>query len=636
MLKANHVLTRVRSYPLLPDLLSLAGGMVYVAQTFSYIFTSRGMLDEGLYLLKGWFYATGQYAPFQDYGPLTNHMPLAFLIPGSVMKWFGANLLSGRVYAAVLGLVGLACLWWLARRLSGKWWAAFAVWGLALNVALVRIYSLALSQVLVAALLILVLLLSVRRNPTPWQLGLAGALCGAMLMVRINMFPFAILWVLYIFWQHSRRLGLLALGSVALVPVLIHIAYWPNILRMWAYWIPEGLIAGLEPFYTPWDKYSGVEFTANWAWLGDLDDRSWNPIVSFWQGLRFNFVVMVGVLLNLLLWPKFKSWPDTFTLRTALFLNSSYLALTAIHMWASLGGQSCHEFCFSGYMAFFSSLGLLAVVVTAPHWRRTFHPAALVGLALALLLVAAGLGFGSANTTGRFVAEFELPRLGGGDAFPLWGLMENKFGMDYRDARRVLPAVAGFALAAALLLGVYAASWLRKDKGKMPVVQRAWLSLFTIGFLLAPTPLLSAGDATLQCGGNLPQAYADLGEQLRQHIQPGDLLYYHGPNSPAILMYLPGVRIFPQQLNGSFSFNDENPESSVDDLLRFGYWNQEIKESWIREADYILVEERRFAEWQPLVARMRLDTVLVTQPIEACVGKGSQQVLLRVPHEEQP
>jgi hypothetical protein len=586
------------------------------------------MLDEGLYLVKGWNFAAGQYVPFQDYGFLTNHMPLAFLIPGFVLRLFGASLLVGRLYAVVLGIGGLVALWWLVRRLSGAWWASLAVGGMALNVALVRIYSLALSQVLVAALLVLVLLLSLRREPRSWHIVLAGLLCGAMLMVRINMFPFAGLWLLYIFWQHPRRNGLIALGSLAAIPLLIHVVYWPNILRMWAYWIPPGLIPGLEQFYTPWDKYTGVEITANWVWLTNLDDRTWNPIISFWQGLRFNFVAMVGVLLNLLFWPRLKAWPDAFTFRTAVFLNVGYITLTLVHMWASLGGQSCHEFCFSGYMAFFSSLGLLAVVVTAPYWRRDFPLATQIGQGAVLLLVGAGFGFGASNTIGKTLAEFQVPRLGG-QSFPLWGFFENKFGFSYKDSRKIIPVLAGLVFALVLLVSQGA----RKLSPKLASVMNAWLALFLLGYVLSPTPLLSLGDATLQCGGNLPAAYEKLAEQLREYIHPGDLLYYHGPNSPAILLYLPGVEIFPQQLNGTFSFDDENTDANVDDLLRFGYWNEEIKQSWIGQADYILVEERRFPEWESAVKTMNLDTVYISDPIEACVGSGSKQILLRVPRD---
>ncbi|MEX1071770.1 MAG: hypothetical protein WEC37_04005 [Anaerolineales bacterium] len=617
--------TWVRSQPRLPDLLSFAGGLVYAAQSITYIFTSGSMLDEGLYLLKGWYFATGQYTPFEDYGVLTNHMPLAFLIPGYVLKWFGSTLLTGRIYAVILGLIALVALWWLARRLSGAWWAAFAVWAIALNVALVRIYSLALSQVLIAALLALVLLLSLRREPKLWHVLLAGFLCGALVMVRINMLPFAGLWLIYLFLLHGLRTSAIALGGFLFPLVVVHALYWPNILRLWVYWIPENWVPWLQQFYTPWDKFTSVNWNPGWSWLANLDDNNWNPIISFWQGLRFNFVVVVGVLLNLLFWPMHKSWPDRFSFRSAVFLNLSFVVLLLAHMWASLGGQSCHLFCFSGYIGFFTSLGLIAIVVTAPYWRRDLHWAHQLAIALVLLILAVGIGFGSGDNTGKFLAEFDIPRLSGG-SFPLWGVFDNRFGTTYRDARKVIPALAGLALAAAVLVASLIYSGRKKAAGAAPA---ALLAFFVLGYALTPTPILSGGDETLQCGGNLPRAYNEIAAQLRPLIQPSETLYYHGPNSPAILFYLPPVQIYPPQLNNVFSFNDEDTEASTDELLRFGYWNQELKDEWAVEADLVLIEARRYAEWQPMVEVGELDIVLETGSVEPCRGQDSAILLLR-------
>ena len=50
------------------------------------------VLDEGLYFEKGYLFAQGKYEPFEDYGPLTNHMPLSFMIPGWAQNIFGAGL----------------------------------------------------------------------------------------------------------------------------------------------------------------------------------------------------------------------------------------------------------------------------------------------------------------------------------------------------------------------------------------------------------------------------------------------------------------------------------------------------------------------------------------------------------------
>ncbi len=582
-------------------------------------------------MLKGWYFATGQFTPFQDYGFLTNHMPLAFLIPGYVLKWFGPTLLTARLYALVLGLLGLAAVWMVANRLAGKWWAAFAVWAVALNVAQVRIYSLALSQVLVAALVALVLLLSVRRQLMPWQALLAGLLCGVLMMVRINMFPLAGLWLAYIFVQ-QRRLVWPALGGLLLVVGIVHALYWPNILRMWAYWLPQSLFPFLEPYYTPWDKFSGYDLLPDLSWLFDLSDYRWVSIHAFWLAYRYNFIALTAVLLNLLFWPRWREWPDTFTRNTALFLNVAFIALTFVHMWAALGGQSCQAFCFSGYITFFSYLGILAMVATAPYWARNLStPRALLAL-LGLALVATGVGFATANMSGEWLANVQVPRISGG-SFPLWGLLNNKWNISLSDARVVLPAAVGM-LTGLLILGS-AWAYLRFDRKAFPasLSRSAWLAFFVLGYLLTPTPLLSLGDKTLQCGGDAIRAYEDLAVNLRRFVQPGDRLYFHGPNSPAILLYLPGVQIFPQQMNNTFAFNNEDPNADTDRLLRFGYWNQVIKERWIQEADWILVEERRYVQWEPVIEEMKLDIVLITEPLEECTGVASRQVLLRVPKD---
>lgn len=625
-MRLSGVRERIAAIPFFADWLTLIAGLVYAAQSIAYVFTSRSMLDEGLYLVKGWYFATGQYTPFQDYGALTNHMPLAFLIPGYVLKWFGASLLTGRGYAVILGLIAFIATCALARRLGGQWWAAFVAWALALNVAQVRIDSLALSQVLIAALAALMLLITLRRElSVPWT-AVAGVLAGVLVLVRINMLPLVGLWLLYIWWQHGGKAFAAGLMGFAAIFLLIHAMYWPNILRLWAYWIPQGLIPALEPFYTPWDKYTGIQITPNWAWLTNLDDTTWDPIISFWQGMRFNFVVLVGVMTNLLLWPRRKAWPDAFTFRAAIFLNIAFAVLLLVHMWAALGGQSCTEFCFSGYIAFFSGIGLTAIVVTAPYWRRDLHGAHQAAIAAVLLILGAGIGFGAADKIGKFLAELSVPSLSGG-VVELWGYFENKFGVSYRDTRKIIPALAGLAAGAGfLLLGWLAARW--KPAKSFSMVGRSMLIFLVVGFLLAPTPLLSLGDETLQCGGNLIAAYDHVGKELSGLIHPGERLYYRGPNSPAILLYLPAVQIYPAQLNNVFSFSTQEG-TDADTLQRFGYWNQQLKEQWMHEADVVLIEDRQYAEWEPLVNAGEYDTVFVSGPLEPCRGKDSSVVLLR-------
>ena len=128
-------LIRVR---FLPEGLALLGGLVYIIHTWGHIHGQSSVLDEGLYLFKGVQFALGKYQLFQDYGPLTNHMPLSFLIPGWVQVLFGTGLRTARYYALSLGILMIVGFWVTSRRLSGPWWAAFGVWAVALNPALVN------------------------------------------------------------------------------------------------------------------------------------------------------------------------------------------------------------------------------------------------------------------------------------------------------------------------------------------------------------------------------------------------------------------------------------------------------------------------------------------------------------------
>ncbi len=86
-----------------------------------------------MYVYKGWLFVTGQYPAYQDYGPLTNHMPLAFIIPGIIQKIFGPGMATARVFAFITGLVMLAGFWLAFTRLGGKWWGTFIIWVLALS-----------------------------------------------------------------------------------------------------------------------------------------------------------------------------------------------------------------------------------------------------------------------------------------------------------------------------------------------------------------------------------------------------------------------------------------------------------------------------------------------------------------------
>src|SRR4026208_323831 len=175
----QNVLASVRKIVLiswLPAFLTIAGFMGYILRALEIARTKTSFLDEGLYLYKGYLFVNGSQTPFADYGLWTNHAILSFLIPGYVQKWFGPGLETGRYFMIFVSLFTLLGLWVFARRWGNAWWAAGAVWVMALNPAEIKIHTLAVSEGLVAALLVWIVVLVVGAERPVWQVLLGAAL----------------------------------------------------------------------------------------------------------------------------------------------------------------------------------------------------------------------------------------------------------------------------------------------------------------------------------------------------------------------------------------------------------------------------------------------------------------------------
>ena len=339
-------------HPALAEGFSIAGFFFYGLDLWRLTRIQFSVLDEGLYLYKGWLFTTGTYTPFQDYGPWTNQMPLAFLIPGWVERIFGPGLQTGRTFAFVLGLLTLLALWLTARRLSNRWIAAGLVAAVALNPAATRMVSMAASQGLVACLLAWTMFLSLGEKRKPWQLLLAGLLAGTAVMVRINLLPILPLLFLYILWAHGLKAALWLLAGEVLIFGGVHVAYWPNILRLWSRWLPL-------PFLNAW---SPPPNTPTW----DPDNPLGFRVASFFLVFRFHFAAMVGMLASWVFWPK--DWNSALQRKAAIFLSMLLIVFFILHAWAALGNEYC-VFCFPTYTSFYSGLGLLLVALTVPSWR---------------------------------------------------------------------------------------------------------------------------------------------------------------------------------------------------------------------------------------------------------------------------
>lgn len=601
----------LKKYPLIAEFLALVGFGLYAAQMWGLAHSQYSVLDEGLYLYKGLLLASGQYTPFQDNGLWMNQMPLSYLIPGWIQVLFGPGLVTGRMFAFTLSLFAVLGLYLTSRRLGGGWAAALVVWALALNPAAMRMTAMAASQGLVAALLAWTMFLTLGPDRKNWQLLLGGLLAGVAVMVRINLVPLLPLLVLYVFIENRSspkcpkpgHLGEVGRGWLWLLAGIlisfggVHLLYWPNILRLWARWLP---LAFLAPFFAP-------EHIPTWSPEPPFGFR----LASFFLAFRYHFAALMGALSVFVFWPKRN--PNS---KTVIFLSVLLAAFFALHAWAALGNEYC-VFCFPTYTAFYSGIGLLLVAATLPYWNLTPPPwRAWTGF-IALLLLLAGMAYSAEGTVRDLLPEnfyrrlVMLPMPGFGEA-QIWQVFANRFGLEMRaitDAVQVIFPVT-VAVAGAILLALLIRLAARVFASKSALAS-TFLVLFALGSLFSPSVLLAGEYQGYSCPGDTLPGYETAGAQLAERIPPGSKVYWDG-YAPTTLLYLPGIQILPGQLHGGYSFRISDDDAG---LRRYGWTNQSLNQQWLAESDFILLEARNADPKNWLTANLSdFELILETAP----------------------
>ncbi len=580
-------LQRVRIPPLLAEILTIIGGLVFFAHLWGHAHGQQSVIDEGLYLYKGYLFASGRYIPFEDLGPWTNHMPLSFFIPGWVQQIFGLGIRTGRYYAIGLGILRMLGLWVVSRRLGGRWLAAGAIWIVALNPVLVKKYSQAVSQGLVATMLVWVMVFTLGERRRIWQLIVGSMLAGTIVLTRINLVPVLPLLIGYIFWQHGKRAGLISSAAGLLVVTVGHAIYWPEILKIWAKWLP----ASITPFLDSWRFLSPAE-------------PMWNPTVAL--RARINSLVLaiqrhaLPILGLLFAWLSWRSpsppWRARPTEKTVYFLSALFVILFAIHAWVSLTLNYC-VFCLQAYVTFFSLLGILLFVVSAKRWYPSLSWERQVLIILIILGVAVLIG---PQTIRDFIPSLlatQVPRVSSLTLQPgtvdLSTFIQNKFGMPLHLQSQILDlALMTWATLFLASAGI-ALGWLLLRRKLKRYPRPLFLFFAGTGMILLLGQAAIAGNqfVSYDCGDNVIGSYEKAGAYLAERIPADALIYWIGGRSPVPLLYLPQARIFPPQLNGVYTLYSGGESA---ELLRFGYWNYDLAEQWLMKADYVLVEKSVF------------------------------------------
>lgn len=564
---------KLNSYRWLPLFLAGAGFLVYIFHALEIARTRTSFLDEGLYLYKGYLFATGQQMPFADYGVWTNHAILSFLIPGYIQKWFGPGLETGRYFMIFLSLFTLLGLWVFARRWGNAWWAAGAVWVMALNPAEIKIHTLAISEGTVAAILVWIVVLVVGEKRSLWQILLGAALLAPLALTRENMAFVPPIVLLYIFWQHGWKAGLLASLCAGLLFLAGNAFYFPDNLKFWATRAPNSVFTFLRDWKM--SNTGGVNIPE------PEESNLYRMILYFWLTFRLHFVSLVSALIVWLLLPWNSIHPVSERMRAVIFLSVLLLVLYIAHVQASFFGEFCIS-CILLYIGYFDFLGLMMLVIAAPLLLRQLTPLR-QGIVLAVLvLLILGIGFSTHEDLSSDFAKAMIERL---DGTYLWGALIHYIDLPHLLLFRVtfvLLVSVLVVLAGALVLGLLRR---RFTGGRLGIL--ALNLVLILGLILSPTKALGAGSDFFACEGtDVFASYKRAGAELSQVIEPGSKIYWEG-RLLTIFLYLPDVKIYTPQMNHVHSYyNGGDP----DVLFRFSRWNAELARQWLAEADYILLQ----------------------------------------------
>ncbi len=611
--------------PWVAEICSFAGAFVFFFLASHFAHIQETILDEGTYLVKGFLFVTGRYVPFQIDGPHTNQMPLSFLIPGTIQALFENGLRTGRYFSIFLGLLILLGLWIVASRLGNRWWAAGIVWIVAINPAYANGFSMAVSQVLVACMLTWVMVLVLDEKATMWRLLLGSVLASLMILTRVNMAPVLPLLVLFIFWQFGWRVGLWSALAGALTLIIGHLIYWPDILQIWANQIPESL----APFLDPW-RFSGTGtpvWNPNPGWQERLD--------GFLDGLRFNFVSLAILsMFGILIFHR-KGWKSIFHYRASVLLIALATILFFAHAWAALLQDYC-VYCFAGYLEFFSPILVLLLILVYSSYHSTIGRIYTGFVLITSLVLLFGAGLGAARTLGPELVEIPIPlwMIGNpnGGVIPLWGLLENGFGVGYKTSRWLLPASLGLVIGIFLIvLGWLIYRWLcRRASGDgklLPFSLILTALLVVFGTILSPTRFLTGSASTYACQADMLTAMDAVGKHLQAFIAPGKSVYWQGSLSAVPLLYIPEADIFPAQLNDGYSFRQGGDTAR---LRKFGLWNEELRDQWLNEADYIIIQERYYnQEWKQFLESGDFDELPTSPAVNPCTNNSALRIFRR-------
>jgi hypothetical protein len=196
-----------------------------------------------------------------------------------------------------------------------------------------------------------------------------------------------------------------------------------------------------------------------------------------------------------------------------------------------------------------------------------------------------------------------------------WDILSNGFGLTVNAAKRYSAAVFGLGSASLFTLLTFI-WWRRVQSNSGPLNFGAFYASAALLLGIVLSPVLNGSAGQPDCDSNVILANEQVGAHLSGIIPDGSLVYWRGGLSAAPLLYLPGVDIFPPQINNGYSFLSHGDSA---ELFKFGYWNEEMDAQWKATADFFILEEQRYPEWVEFLNPEQFDEYARTPVGTSCL-----------------
>jgi hypothetical protein len=299
-----------------------------------------------------------------------------------------------------------------------------------------------------------------------------------------------------------------------------------------------------------------------------------------------------------------------------------------MHFMASAGMDHC-VYCFTPYLAFFNVVGILLLVVSIKSWNRIPSLPLQILLVVVFLALFAGMGLSAFEDIGNWLLNLPAPRVRDMKILPgliTWDeILSNKFHISHNLAMRYASTLFGFSIGALVLLGSFLA-W-RYARRSSPSNFAVFLVSVVFALALVLSPVLNGSDGRRDCSSDVILANEKIGGHLKGIIPQGSLVYWNGGLSMAPFLYLPGVNLFPPQINNGYSFLSNGDR---DKLFKFGYWNEEMNAEWKASADFFIIEDKRYnAGWKAFLSPAQFDEFPRTPVGTSCLEGSTLRIFRR-------